>query len=107
GQPVEKLPPLLPDWQKLIPGGAPVVRSPSPDYIYQIRPGVPTEYQKICLEAASSNDVHKLYWFIDGELLGTTKPGERLFYSPKTGEHQVICQDDRGRSTEVKMVIRE
>ncbi len=107
GQPVEKLPPLLPDWQKLIPGGAPVVRSPSPDYIYQIRLGVPTEYQKICLEAASSNDVHKLYWFIDGELLGTTKPGERLFYSPKTGEHQVICQDDRGRSTEVKMVIRE
>ncbi len=107
GQPVEKLPPLLPDWQKLIPGRAPVVRSPSPDYIYQIRFGVPLEYQKICLEAAAANDVHKLYWFIDGKLLGTTKPGGRLFYCPKPGEHQVICQDDQGRSSAVKMIIRE
>jgi penicillin-binding protein 1C len=104
---VEKLPPLLPEWQKILPGGAPVVRSPSPDYVYQIRRGIPLEYQKICLEAAAGNDVQRLYWFIDGELYGHTKPGERLFYLPKPGRHRVICQDDRGRSTEVKLEISD
>ncbi|HBR28955.1 MAG TPA: penicillin-binding protein 1C, partial [Firmicutes bacterium] len=85
GQPVETLPPLLPEWQKILPGGAPVVRSPSADYIYQIRRGIPLEYQKICLEAAAGNDVRQLYWFIDGEFYGQTKPGERLFYLPEPG----------------------
>jgi len=107
GQPVETLPPLLPEWQKILPGGAPVVRSPSADYIYQIRQGVPLEYQKICLEAAAGNDVQQLYWFIDGEFYGQTKPGERLFYLPEPGQHRVICQDDRGRSAEVKLEISD
>lgn len=107
GQPVETLPPLLPEWQKLLPGGAPVMRSPSSDYVYQIRRGIPLEYQKICFEAAAGNDVQRLYWFINGELYGHTKPGERLFYVPQPGRHQVICQDDRGRSTEVKLEISD
>ena len=105
GRPGEKLPPLLPDWQRLIPGGAPVITSPSPDFIYQLRPGIPREHQKICLEAAAANDVHKLYWFIDGAFLGVTTPGERLFYLPEPGARQVVCQDDQGRSSRVKMVI--
>lgn len=107
GRPIEKLPPLLPDWQKLMPGGAPVIHSPSPDYIYQLRQGIPREYQKISLEAAAGNDVHRLYWFIDGQFLGHTKPGERLFYLPEPGAHRVVCQDDQGRNAEVKMVISE
>ncbi|HEY8345184.1 MAG TPA: hypothetical protein VIL66_08360 [Bacillota bacterium] len=69
---------------------------------YQLRPGAPREYQKICLEATAGNDVHKLYWFIDGEFLGSVAPGERLFYLSEPGVHRVICQDDQGRSAEVK-----
>lgn len=107
GRPIDKLPPLLRDWQRLRPGRVPVIHSPSPDYVYQLRPGAPREYQKICLEAAAGNDVHKLYWFIDGEFLGSAAPGERLFYLPEPGVHRVVCQDDQGRSAEVKMVISE
>lgn len=107
GHPVEKLPPLLPEWQKILPGGAPVVRSPSPDYVYQIRRGIPLEYQKICLEAAAGNEVQRLYWFINGEFFGHSQPGERLFYVPQPGRHRVVCQDDRGRSTEVMLEISD
>ena len=104
GQPVEKLRLCCPVARSTgrRPGGL-----PSPDYVYQIRRGIPLEYQKICLEAAAGNDVQRLYWFIDGELYGHTKPGERLFYLPKPGRHRVICQDDRGRSTEVKLEISD
>jgi penicillin-binding protein 1C len=107
GAPAEPIPQLLPEWQKLLPGGAPVIRSPSANYLYQLREGIDPQYQKICLEAAASNDVHKLYWFVDGKLTGTARPGEKLFYPPEIGEHWVVCQDDQGRSAKVKLMVRE
>jgi penicillin-binding protein 1C len=107
GTPTEPIPQLLPEWQKFLPGGAPVIRSPSANYLYQLREGIDPKYQKICLEAAASNDVHKLYWFVDGKLTGTARPGEKLFYPPVIGEHRVVCQDDQGRSAKVKLTVRE
>jgi penicillin-binding protein 1C len=107
GAPVERIPELLPEWQQSLPGQGPVIRSPASNYVYQLREGVAAEYQKICLEAAAANDVHKLYWFVDGKLTGTVRPGEKLFYPPVTGDHRVVCQDDQGRSSQVKLVIKE
>jgi penicillin-binding protein 1C len=105
GYPVERLPALIPEWQQLLPGQAPVIRSPSGNYRYQIREGIAGEYQKICLEAAAASDVQKLYWFVDGKLVGTALPGEKLFILPKIGVHKIVCQDDQGRSSEVKLMI--
>ena len=101
------IPPIMPEWQQLLPGQAPVIRSPSPDYVYELREGIDPRFQKICLEAASANDVHKLYWFLDGKLLGTVTPGEKLFYLPAPGAHRLVCQDDQGRSSELKLEVRE
>ncbi len=107
GYPVERIPPLIPDWQRLQPGQAPIIRSPSENYVYHLREGIAAEFQKICLEAAAANDVHKLYWFIDGKLLGTVYPGEKLFYMPVPGRHRLVCQDDQGRSSELRLVVGE
>lgn len=104
---IERLPPLLPDWQGLTPGAPPVIRSPSQDCQYRLREGIPPEYQKICLEASAGTDIQKLYWFIDGRLLGTVKPGERLFYIPEVGKHRVVCQDELGRSSEFMLVVEQ
>ena len=107
GQPVNELPALIPDWQGVIAGQPPLIHSPASDYQYQLREGITSDYQKISLEAAASNEVRKLYWFVDGKLFGTAKPGERLFYPPLPGVHQVVCQDDQGRSSAVKLVVNE
>lgn len=107
GTPPEAIPELLPEWQQVLPGQAPVIRSPAANFQYQLREGIASEYQKICLEAAAPNDVHKLYWFVDGKLVGTVRPGEKLFYPPEVGEHWVVCQDDQGRSTKVKLVVKD
>ncbi len=107
GRFIHRLPPLLPEWQQMTPGQAPVIRSPLADYEYQLRGGVALEYQKICLDAAAANDVRKLYWFIDGVLFGTVAPGDKLFYLPETGRHQLVCQDDQGRSSKVTLVIKD
>ncbi|HEX3047612.1 MAG TPA: penicillin-binding protein 1C, partial [Bacillota bacterium] len=105
GYEVKRLPPLLPGWQGLLPGQPPIIRSPSLDCEYRLREGIPAEFQKICCEASAGSEVQKLYWFIDGLLLGTVKPGERLFYIPTPGRHRVVCQDDLGRQTEIKLMI--
>jgi penicillin-binding protein 1C len=107
GYQVEKIPPLIPQWQQLQPGQVPLIRSPSAGYEYQLREGIDRRFQKICFEAAAANDVYSLYWFVDGKLLGKVKPGAKLFYLPVPGAHRVVCQDDQGRTSEVKLIIRE
>ncbi len=107
GAKIDRLPPLLPEWQGLLPGSPPIIRSPSLDCQYRLREGIPIGYQKICCEASVSNDVQKVFWFIDGALLGVAKPGERLFYTPKVGRHRVVCQDNLGRSTLFTLVIEK
>lgn len=107
GRYIDRLPPILPEWQQLTPGQAPVIRSPLANYEYQLRPGVSLDFQKICLDAAAANDVRKLYWFIDGIFFGVVDPGGKLFYRPEPGRHQVVCQDDQGRSARVFLVVKE
>ncbi|HEX3045293.1 MAG TPA: penicillin-binding protein 1C [Bacillota bacterium] len=107
GRFVQQLPQLLPEYQQLVPGQAPVIHSPLANYQYLIRGGIALEFQKICLDAAAANDVQKLYWFVDGKFFGTVTPGGKLFYLPEVGKHQVVCQDDQGRSSKVSLVIKE
>lgn len=104
---VDRLPELLPDWQGLLPGTAPIVRSPSLDCQYRLREGIPLQFQKICCEASVGSDVQKIFWFIDGKLLEVVKPGERCFYTPEVGKHKLVCQDNLGRCTEVNLVIEK
>jgi penicillin-binding protein 1C len=104
---IERLPAMLPEWQGLLPGAPPVIRSPSLDCQYRLRTGIPLKYQKICCEASVSTDVQKIFWFIDGALLGVAIPGERLFYLPKVGRHRVVCQDNLGRSTQFILIIEK
>ncbi len=102
---IERLPELLPEWQGLLPGTPPIIRSPSLDCEYRLREGIPLQFQKICCEASVGSDVQKIFWFIDGRLLGVVKPGERCFYTPEIGKHKLVCQDNLGRFAEVNLVI--
>jgi len=104
---IEELPPLLPETHKTLPGAGPVIRSPAAGSHYYLREGVPPDFQKIAFEAAAGSEVQKLYWFVNGVLLGTTAPGETLFYHPKPGKHRVVCEDDHGRSTRVELLVDE
>lgn len=104
---IDRLPELLPEWQGLLPGAAPIIRSPSLDCEYRLREGIPLQFQKICCEASVGSDVQKIFWFIDGRLLGVTKPGERCFYTPEIGKHKLVCQDNLGRYTEVDLIIEK
>lgn len=101
----QNLPPLDPKYATKISGEPPRIVSPSGDRVYQLRKGVAPEHQKIALMAEAASSVKNLYWFIDGELIATSNPGETAFYTPKPGTHELACQDELGRIAKISLVV--
>lgn len=83
----------------------PVIISPHPDVTYLIRDYLPLEQQEIALEASAASDSRELFWFIDGDFLGKVAVGERMFYRPQRGVHQLVCADNDGRATSISLKI--
>jgi len=106
GYPLDKIPQLMPVSQSIMAGKGPVVRSPDATCEYRLRDGVSPEHQKILLDASVENSVNKIFWFLDGKLIWSGDPEDKTFVYPEIGEHTLVCQDDHGRCTSVKLVIR-
>lgn len=98
-------PPLDPGYATRTAGEPPRITSPLYDRTYQLREGVAPEQQRLALVAEASVGTTQLYWFIDGELVGTSKPGEAAFYTPESGTHELVCQDELGRTAKMNLVI--
>lgn len=99
------LPPLDPKYATKISGAPPRIISPQDNRTYQLRKGLPPEQQRLALIAEANVKTAKLYWFINGELVGTSKPGEAAFYTPVPGTHELVCQDELGRIDKMNLVI--
>jgi penicillin-binding protein 1C len=105
GYPVEDIPGYAPDCGDQTPGPGPVILSPADRSDYYLRADAPLEYQKMLLNASVSNEVSKIFWFIDGQLLVIGPPQERVFYYPTPGKHRIVCMDDRGASVGVSVQV--
>ncbi len=90
----------------LVAGHCPVVISPSENSEYHIRPGIPLEDQKISLQASVSNRTKQIFWFLDGQLVFSGDPAEKVFLTPVAGKHRLTCVDDEGRSTSQTLIVR-
>ena len=105
GRVITPIPEHNPDCTGAYAGDRPVIVSPVNDVVYVIRKHVPLEEQEITLEASVAAGARNIFWFVDGDLCGRVKPGERLFYLPRAGLHKVICSDDEGRSTTITLRV--
>jgi len=106
GYPIEKIAEHLAGCSKLASGEKPVIRSPSDSAEFKIRPTVALKYQKILLDASVSNRTKKIFWFLNGKLIFSGTPAQKVFIAPKIGSHNLMCMDDEGRSSEVKFVVK-
>lgn len=106
GYPIEKLPGHFAGCSKLASGEKPVIRSPSDNTEFKIRPTVALKYQKILLDASVSNRSKKIFWFLNGKLIYSGAPTQKVFVTPKIGNHNLMCMDDEGRASEVKFVVK-
>lgn len=84
---------------------APNITSPIPDLTYALRSdrfGQDT----IPLIATSASDANTLYWFIDNQFIGQTKPEQPALWEAKQGDFQVTVVDNIGRSSQTSIQAR-
>lgn len=73
----------------------PQIASPSAE-IRLLLPGVEPKAQELPFEARGAG---RLSWFMDGAYLGSTEPGERLWWTPRAGRHEVVVMDEAGQTS--------
>lgn len=107
GQGAGGLPHLSPLCSEVPGGEGPKIVSPSPRTPYLLRPDAPLEFQRIALAAQAGVDAGRLYWYQDGELLAGGAPEDKLFLTPRPGEHTLVLMDSLGRQDAVTYSVRE
>jgi penicillin-binding protein 1C len=79
-------------------GDAPQITSPLRGSTYALRlkqQGM----ERIAFTATTDADTHALYWFVDDAYIGSSTPGESLFWQPPgAARYNVRVVDDHGRS---------
>ncbi len=61
----------------------------------------------IMLKCDAGNDVSFIYWYLNDKFFGKSKPETPLFFTPSAGEVKVSCTDDKGRTSHVKIFVKE
>lgn len=64
-------------------------------------------FSKMVFAADISNEVQFVDWYLNDSKLGTTKPGETLFWIPKPGAHRLLLVDNYGRRTIASFSVLE
>lgn len=80
-----------------------LITSPNNGSEYFIDPRNPTEIQLSCQAA---NDVGAVYWYVNDRLVRKASPTEGVFIKPRPGVLKISCADDRGRSSDIRVVVK-
>ncbi|MEO8670596.1 MAG: penicillin-binding protein 1C [Tahibacter sp.] len=104
-------PPATPDCVSgvEISGAPPQITSPLRGAAYTLRTRHEAE-QRVALNATVDASARAVYWFVDDAYVGSSAPGETLFWQPQNaGTHTARVVDDRGRgdSRELRVIVVE
>jgi len=99
----EKIPPHNPGCEKIFKGSAPLIASPANGTEYFINKKDPEPIQLI---AKTSNDVSKVYWYINNQFYKSCNNGEKQFFIPGEGPVKISCTDDKGRNRDINIMVR-
>jgi penicillin-binding protein 1C len=99
----DKIPPHNPACTRLLDGSAPVINSLSNGLTYLI---TDKEKQQIQLSCTVSNDVKKVYWYINDKFLTCTNAGEKALFIPSGQKIKISCTDDKGRNTNIEIRLK-
>lgn len=97
----QQLPPMDPRYATKVAGDAPRITSPISTHIIQQG----SSSTAVTLVAEAGTGSLQLYWFIDGEFVRTSKPGEATSYSLPLGTHELVCIDELGRAATMTLTV--
>jgi len=99
----QPIPPHNPACEKLFREEAPVVTSPANGSEYLINRKDP---EPLLLRCRVSNDVGKVFWYINDKFYKSGEAGAREFFVPEEGPVKISCTDDKGRNRNVWIRVR-
>ena len=85
-------------------GAAPRITSPQEGVTYSLRAARVGD-DPIPLVAVTEADVHELFWFVDSELVGRSRPGTPFLWSPRPGAFVFRAVDDQGRAGAARVTV--
>ncbi len=83
----------------------PHITSPKSGVKYELQQDFGTENQKMSFSVQTGPDVDKVYWFVNGKLLGQSKPDQSFFWAPEQGKWEVSVLDSQGRADKVQILV--
>ncbi|WAC11111.1 penicillin-binding protein 1C [Dyadobacter pollutisoli] len=101
--PYQKIPQHNPDCERVFHEGAPLIVSPNMGSEYYIRKDEPQQIQLACQTA---NDVEEVFWYINDKLTKKAPPHEGVFINPPLGRVKISCSDDKGRNSDIWIVVK-
>lgn len=99
----ERIPPHNPDCEKIFKEGIPVITSPASNTEYLINKKDREPLQLVC---KTSNDVSKVYWYINNKFYKSSNAGDKQFFVPDEGPIKISCTDDKGRNRDIWIKVR-
>lgn len=100
---VDEIPRHNPNCISLKGGDGPKIISPSESFQYFIDKDDP---QEIILSAAADPRTKIHFWYVNDQLIAKSKPGEKIFYRLSIGMFNIVCLDDLGRSSKVRINVK-
>jgi penicillin-binding protein 1C len=99
----QNIPPHNPACEKVFREGAPMVTSPANGSEYLINRKDP---EPLLLRCRVSNDVAKVFWYINDKFYKSGEAGAKEFFVPDEGPVKISCTDDKGRNRNVWIRVK-
>jgi penicillin-binding protein 1C len=97
------IPPHNPQCEKVFREGAPMITFPANGNEYLISRKDPEPLQLRC---RVSNDVGKVYWYINDKFYRASEARSKQFFIPDEGPVKISCTDDKGRNRNIFIRVR-
>ena len=99
----QKLPAHNPACTRNFQGQAPIITSLTNGMTYLV---VDKEQQKLQLACTASNDVQKIFWYINDRFYASTGANQKLFFKASSPNIKISCTDDKGRNTDIEIKVK-
>lgn len=101
--PFESAPPHNPGCERVFGAGGPQITSLNDGSEYFINVAQLAELELSC---QVTNDVQAVFWYLNDKLYRKARPTEALFFRPRPGSLKISCADDRGRHSDIRVLIK-
>jgi len=102
--PYKAIPPHNPKCTRIYMSKGPKIITPTNDAEYLMESGSKI---KLMLNAEADNRASKIFWYVNDKMVAESQPNQAIFIQAPFGRLKITCSDDLGRSSYIRILVRE